>query len=97
MLTSKQHELLQFITERLTTTGVSPSFDEMAEAVNLKSKSGIYRLVCALEERGFIRRLRYHHRALELVPRDHMADFARMRDALTAALALLPKEVRYEV
>ena len=58
MLTTKQKELLMFIHERLKETGVPPSFDEMKEALDLKSKSGIHRLITALEERGFIRRLR---------------------------------------
>ena len=56
MLTRKQHQLLIFINERLNTTGVAPSFDEMKEALGLKSKSGIHRLISGLEERGFIRR-----------------------------------------
>ena len=56
MLTRKQHELLMFIHERIKETGVSPSFDEMKEALDLASKSGIHRLITALEERGFIRR-----------------------------------------
>ena len=67
MLTKKQRELLLFINERLTATGVSPSFDEMKDALNLKSKSGIHRLVGGLEERGFIRRLPHRARALEVV------------------------------
>ena len=67
MLTRKQHELLMFINERLSSTGVSPSFDEMKEALNLRSKSGIHRLVTALEERGFIRRLAHRARALEVL------------------------------
>ena len=67
MLTVKQHELLQFINERLSGTGVSPSFDEMREALELKSKSGVHRLISALEERGFIRRLPNRARALEVV------------------------------
>ena len=67
MLTSKQHELLMFINERLTRTGVSPSFDEMREALELKSKSGVHRLISALEERRFIRRLPNRARALEVV------------------------------
>jgi repressor LexA len=67
MLTEKQRELLLFINQRLTATGVAPSFDEMKDAVSLKSKSGITRLVGALEERGFIRRLRDRARALEVV------------------------------
>jgi repressor LexA len=67
MLTRKQHELLMFIHERIKETGVSPSFDEMKEALNLASKSGIHRLITALEERGFLRRLTHRARALEVV------------------------------
>jgi repressor LexA len=67
MLTRKQHELLRFIQERLTESGVPPSFDEMKEALDLKSKSGIHRLITALEERGFIRRLPNRARALEII------------------------------
>jgi repressor LexA len=67
MLTRKQRELLLFINQRLTATGVSPSFDEMKDALNLRSKSGIHRLVSGLEERGFIRRLPHRARALEVV------------------------------
>ena len=67
MLTKKQYELLLFINERLKETGVSPSFDEMKEALNLRSKSGIHRLITALEERGFIKRLAHRARALEVV------------------------------
>ena len=67
MLTKKQRELLLYINQRLTATGVSPSFDEMKDALNLKSKSGIHRLVSGLEERGFIRRLPHRARALEVV------------------------------
>jgi len=67
MLTRKQHELLLFINERLSQGGVSPSFDEMKDALNLKSKSGIHRLITGLEERGFIRRLPHRARALEVL------------------------------
>jgi repressor LexA len=67
MLTAKQRELLLFINQRLVATGVSPSFDEMKDALRLKSKSGIHRLVSGLEERGFIRRLPHRARALEVV------------------------------
>src|SRR5271157_5366597 len=67
MLTKKQRELLLYINRRLTATGVSPSFDEMKDALSLKSKSGIHRLVSGLEERGFIRRLPHRARALEVV------------------------------
>jgi repressor LexA len=67
MLTRKQHELLMFIHERIKETGVSPSFDEMKEALDLASKSGIHRLITALEERGFLRRLAHRARALEVI------------------------------
>jgi len=67
MLTRKQHELLLFIHERLKETGVPPSFDEMKDALDLRSKSGIHRLITALEERGFIRRLPNRARALEII------------------------------
>ena len=67
MLTRKQHELLRYIDERLSGDGVSPSFDEMKDALGLKSKSGIHRLITALEERGFIRRLPHRARALEVL------------------------------
>ena len=67
MLTAKQHELLLFIHDRLTETGVSPSFEEMKEALDLKSKSGVHRLIGALEERQFLRRLPNRARALEVM------------------------------
>jgi repressor LexA len=67
MLTKKQHELLCYINDRLGETGVSPSFEEMKEALDLKSKSGVHRLISALEERGFIRRLPNRARALEIL------------------------------
>jgi len=67
MLTRKQHELLMFIHERMKESGIPPSFDEMKDALDLKSKSGIHRLITALEERGFIRRLPNRARALEVV------------------------------
>jgi repressor LexA len=67
MLTAKQRELLLYIQQRLSDTGVSPSFDEMREALELKSKSGVHRLISALEERGFIHRLANRARALEVV------------------------------
>lgn len=67
MLTAKQHELLLFIQRRLEETGISPSFEEMKEALDLKSKSGVHRLISALEERGFIRRLPNRARALEVL------------------------------
>ncbi len=67
MLTAKQHELIQFIQQRLEETGISPSFEEMKEALDLKSKSGVHRLISALEERGFLRRLPNRARALEVI------------------------------
>ena len=67
MLTKKQKDLLLFIHNRVQETGVSPSFDEMKDALELKSKSGIHRLITALEERGFIRRLAHRARALEIL------------------------------
>src|SRR5512145_2893894 len=78
MLTRKQFELLRFINERLKESGVPPSFDEMKEALDLRSKSGIHRLITALEERGFIRRLPNRARALEVV---------RLPDSVAPALA----------
>jgi repressor LexA len=67
MLTAKQHELIRFIQQKLEDTGISPSFEEMKEALDLKSKSGVHRLISALEERGFIRRLPNRARALEVI------------------------------
>ncbi|PWC87831.1 LexA family transcriptional regulator [Azospirillum sp. TSH100] len=81
MLTRKQHELLLFIHERLGQGGVSPSFDEMKDALGLKSKSGIHRLITGLEERGFIRRLPHRARALEVLRLPEGLDAARSRTA----------------
>jgi repressor LexA len=67
MLTKKQHELLMFIHERIRESGVPPSFDEMKDALDLKSKSGIHRLITALEERGFLKRMEKRARALEII------------------------------
>lgn len=67
MLTEKQKELLLFIHERMQERGVPPSFDEMKDALDLKSKSGIHRLITALVERGFIRRLPHRARAIEVI------------------------------
>jgi repressor LexA len=67
MLTKKQYDLLAFIHERMKESGIPPSFEEMKDALNLRSKSGIHRLITALEERGFIRRLPHRARALEIV------------------------------
>jgi repressor LexA len=74
MLTRKQRDLLDFIHKRVERDGVSPSFDEMKEALDLRSKSGIHRLITALEERGFIRRLAHRARALEILKMPDSAD-----------------------
>ncbi len=74
MLTKKQYELLVFIDQRLKDSGVSPSFDEMKDALGLASKSGIHRLITGLEERGFIRRLPHRARALEILRRPENVD-----------------------
>ena len=83
MLTRKQHELLVFIDKHLKATGFSPSFEEMKEALNLKSKSGIHRLISALEERGFLSRRHNRARALEVV---------RLPDDLAARVAADPPQ-----
>jgi len=84
MLTAKQRELLLFIDQRLKSNGISPSFDEMREALDLKSKSGVHRLISALEERGFIRRLPNRARALEVLKRPDIAPPAVAAAALAA-------------
>jgi repressor LexA len=81
MLTRKQHELLCFINERLSETGVSPSFEEMKDALDLKSKSGVHRLISALEERNFIRRLPNRARALEVLRMPDIGGAARIPSA----------------
>jgi repressor LexA len=78
MLTRKQHELVCFIHDRLAETGISPSFEEMKDALDLKSKSGVHRLISALEERGFIRRLPNRARALEVVKMPERSGETRM-------------------
>lgn len=82
MLTRKQRELLKFIQAKLAETGISPSFDEMKEALGLRSKSGVHRLITGLEERGFIRRLPHRARALEVVrlPEDQTARGTASKD-----------------
>src|SRR5690348_3756432 len=78
MLTRKQYELLMFIHERVRETGIPPSFDEMKDALDLRSKSGIHRLITALEERGFLRRMEKRARALEVLKLpDNMAETLR--------------------
>ncbi|APR52739.1 transcriptional repressor LexA [Sphingomonas koreensis] len=81
MLTKKQHELICFIADRLNETGVSPSFEEMKDALDLKSKSGVHRLISALEERGFLRRLPNRARALEVL---RMPERAEPKKAVAA-------------
>ena len=94
MLTAKQHELIRFIQTRLEESGISPSFEEMKDALDLKSKSGVHRLISALEERGFIRRLPNRARALEVLkqPEDATPGIARTRTLppITAPLAAPP-------
>ncbi len=87
MLTKKQYELLMFIRDRLSQSGVSPSFDEMKDALGLRSKSGIHRLISGLEERGFIRRLAHRARALEVVK---LPENANATAAAAAAAAAAP-------
>ena len=84
MLTRKQYELLLFINRRLADNGVSPSFEEMKDALSLKSKSGIHRLISGLEERGFIRRLAHRARALEVIKLPEETAVAPKRGAAPA-------------
>ena len=97
MLTRKQHELIRFIQTRLEESGVSPSFEEMKEALDLKSKSGVHRLISALEERGFIRRLPNRARALEVLrqPEDVSTKApARAANSNAAAAVIRPPEAK---
>ncbi len=87
MLTAKQHELIRFIQQRLEETGISPSFEEMKEALDLKSKSGVHRLISALEERGFLRRLPNRARALEVIRQPEDATPARALGGNVVSLA----------
>ena len=87
MLTRKQHELIRFIQARLEETGISPSFEEMKEALDLKSKSGVHRLISALEERGFIRRLPNRARALEVLKQPENAPARTAPRALAGKVA----------
>jgi repressor LexA len=91
MLTRKQHELICFISDRLAETGVSPSFEEMKEALDLKSKSGVHRLISALEERQFIRRLPNRARALEVLKVPERGDTARKVAAPATNIRPLPE------
>lgn len=99
MLTRKQHELLTFIDQHLKTTGFSPSFEEMKDALNLRSKSGIHRLISALEERGFLARRHHRARALEVLrlPDDLAARAAAIAEAPVAgtpAASFAPNVIR---
>jgi len=94
MLTRKQYELLVFINRRLSEGGVSPSFEEMKEALGLKSKSGIHRLISGLEERGFIRRLPHRARALEVVRLPEESAFSGARGRSTERSRFSPTVIR---
>ncbi|WP_445192584.1 transcriptional repressor LexA [Sphingomonas sp. Tas61C01] len=94
MLTRKQHELVCFINDRLDETGISPSFEEMKEALDLKSKSGVHRLISALEERNFIRRLPNRARALEVLRMPERPEKAARAKPSTTAAAPPPANVR---
>jgi repressor LexA len=98
MLTRKQYELLMFIHERVRETGIPPSFDEMKEALDLKSKSGIHRLITALEERGFLRRMEKRARALEVLKLpDNMAETLRPATTRSQAQRALNRHGRSEI
>ncbi len=84
MLTQKQKELLLFINERMRANGVPPSFDEMKDALDLKSKSGIHRLITALVERGFIRRLPHRARAIEVLKLPENSSCRQLRSGVSA-------------
>lgn len=93
MLTSKQKELLLFIHDRMQADGVPPSFDEMKDALDLKSKSGIHRLITALVERGFIRRLPHRARAIEVLK---LPDTSSVALAASAAAAAEPRRIGFQ-
>ena len=91
MLTKKQYELLMFIHERVRESGIPPSFDEMKDALDLKSKSGIHRLITALEERGFLRRMEKRARALEIIKLpENMAETLRPATTRSQAQRMSP-------
>src|SRR6478609_8879957 len=90
MLTAKQHELLLYIQRKLEETGISPSFEEMKDALDLKSKSGVHRLISALEERGFIRRLPNRARALEVLRQPENVTSAKPTPANDTVVQLTP-------
>jgi len=96
VLTKKQYELLMFIHERVRESGVPPSFDEMKDALDLKSKSGIHRLITALEERGFLRRIEKRARALEIVKLpENVSDTLRPATTRSQAQRLSPAGARH--
>ncbi|MBB2204325.1 transcriptional repressor LexA [Gluconacetobacter takamatsuzukensis] len=90
MLTRKQHELLLFIDRHLKQTGFSPSFDEMKDALNLRSKSGIHRLISALEERGFLQRRHHRARALEVLRLPEMGSSSPSQEPIGVLAAAAP-------
>src|SRR5690242_21401323 len=94
MLTRKQYELLMYIDHHLKQTGFSPSFEEMKDALKLKSKSGIHRLISALEERGFLGRRRHRARALEVLRVPENLAVHDDDDATTKSPAFLPNVIR---
>jgi repressor LexA len=97
MLTAKQHELLLFIQRKLEETGISPSFEEMKDALDLKSKSGVHRLISALEERGFIRRLPNRARALEVLRQpENVAAAAAKKPADSNVVPFAPPRAKPE-
>ncbi|HEY1710669.1 MAG TPA: transcriptional repressor LexA [Rhizomicrobium sp.] len=98
MLTRKQYELLMFIHERVRESGIPPSFDEMKDALDLKSKSGIHRLITALEERGFLKRMEKRARALEIVKLpENVADTIRPATTRSQMARMMPIGGRYRV
>ena len=98
MLTRKQYELLMFIHERVRETGIPPSFDEMKEALDLKSKSGIHRLITALEERGFLRRMEKRARALEVLKLpDNVAETLRPATTRSQAQRTVSRHGRADI
>ena len=97
MLTAKQHELLLYIQRKLEETGISPSFEDMKDALDLKSKSGVHRLISALEERGFLRRLPNRARALEVLRQpENVTASARSAPANDTVVQLTPPRARPE-
>jgi len=93
MLTRKQMELLEFIRKRVSEEGVPPSFDEMKEAMDLRSKSGIHRLITALEERGFIRRLAHRARAIDIVKLPEVMERTKTAKANAAKTGFTPRVI----